>query len=201
DPDAMLIEARKNFDAIAADFSLLMTKFLAVVLTPVFQLIYDGLEVDEEGLEKVREAARDGRIVVIPSHKSHIDYLIISYIFFEYGLVPPHIAAGDNLNFPPVGTMFRRSGAFFIRRQFKGDDLYALCLKRYIGKLLLEGHPIEFFIEGGRSRIGKLLSPRFGMLRMVVDSYLEQPTGPVRIIPCNVAYERVIEGQSHQKEV
>src|SRR5690606_21875069 len=87
------------------------------------------------------------------------------------------------------------------RRQFKGDDLYALCLKRYIGKLLLEGHPIEFFIEGGRSRIGKLLSPRFGMLRMVVDSYLEQPTGPVRIIPCNVAYERVIEGQSHQKEV
>ena len=193
--------ARENLNEIAADFSMLTVKLMAAALTPVWQNIYDGLEVDEEGLDRVRTAARDSSIVVVPSHKSHIDYLIISYIFFQYGLVPPHIAAGDNLDFPPIGSLFRRAGAFFIRRQIKDDPLYKLCLRLYLAKILSEGHGLEFFIEGGRSRTGKLMAPRFGMLRMIVDAFGEGTVDKVKIVPCAVTYERVIEGRSHQAEV
>lgn len=193
--------AREDLDKIAADFRLLAIKFMAVLLSPVFQLIYDGLEVDEEGLERVRQAARDHRIVVIPSHKSHIDYLIVSSVFYQAGLIPPHIVAGDNLDFPPVGALFRRSGAFFIKRTFKGDQVYALALATYIGKILAEGYPIEFFIEGGRSRTGKLLAPRFGVLRMVLDRFLAGDVEKLKIVPVAVTYERVIEAKAHHKEV
>lgn len=193
--------AREDLDKIAADFRLLTIKFMAVLLSPVFQLIYDGLEVDEEGLERVRQAARDHRIVVIPSHKSHIDYLIISSVFYQAGLMPPHIVAGENLDFPPVGALFRRSGAFFIRRSFKGDQVYALALATYMGKILAEGYPIEFFIEGGRSRTGKLLAPRFGVLRMILDRFLCGGFEKLKIVPVAVTYERVIEAGAHQKEL
>jgi glycerol-3-phosphate O-acyltransferase len=194
--------ARHNLDKIAADFSMVMIKFMGAALTPIWRIIYDGLDVDHESLERVRETARHKRVVVIPSHKSHIDYLILSYVFFQRGLLPPHIAAGDNLDFPPVGSIFRRCGAFFMKRSFKGDDVYAACLQHYLGKLLAEGFPLEFFIEGGRSRTGKLLSPRFGLLRMILDSFLERDDIPdIALVPCAVTYERVVEAGGYQKEL
>lgn len=201
DVDALMRDARRMLDKLSSDYTILAVKLFCAALYPIWNLIYDGLEVDEDGLERIRNAARESRLVFIPSHKSHIDYLIISYLFFRRGLIPPHIVAGDNLNFPPVGALLRRSGAFFIRRQFKGDELYNLVVRAYIAKILEEGHNIEFFIEGGRSRTGKLLPPRFGILRMILDAHLRNPSITLKLVPVSVSYERVIEAGAHQAEL
>ena len=120
--------------------------------------------------ERVREAARDASLVLLPSHKSHIDYLVLSDMLYGHAMMPPVIAAGDNLSFWPIGVLLRRGGAFFIRRSFQGDALYPVLVEAYVRKLLAEGFTIEFFLEGGRSRIGKPLPPKYGLLSMVFES-------------------------------
>jgi glycerol-3-phosphate O-acyltransferase len=193
--------ARKNLDEIAADFSLFAIKVFSAGLTPVWNQIYDGIEIDVDGLEHVRDVARHKRIVLVPSHKSHVDYLVISYVFYPHGLLPPHIAAGVNLSFWPLGPIFRRSGAFFLRRTFVGDPVYTAVFNAYLVKLLEEGFPIEFFIEGTRSRTGKLNPPKYGMLNMIVDAGITGNVEDVAFIPVSVAYENIIEGSSYRQEL
>ncbi len=199
-PDAAR-SARRMLEEIGADFSLLAVKLFSAALTPVFNQIYDGIEVDLDGLDRVRDVARRHRIVLVPSHKSHVDYLVISYVFFRHGLLPPHIAAGVNLNFWPIGGLFRRSGAFFLRRSFSDDPLYATVFNAYLVKLLEEGFPIEFFIEGTRSRTGKLNPPKYGMLNMIVDAGLAGEFDDVALVPVSVGYENIIEGSSYRREL
>jgi glycerol-3-phosphate O-acyltransferase len=167
----------------------------------VWNRIYDGLIVDKEGLERVREAAREATLVLVPSHKSHVDYLVLSDVLYANALSPPLIAAGENLNFWPAGSLLRRAGAFFIRRSFKGRKLYAALVDAYIRKLLVEGFPIEFFIEGGRSRTGKLLAPKYGLLSMVVDAALLLRGRKVRFVPISIGYEKIVEERSYVHEL
>jgi glycerol-3-phosphate O-acyltransferase len=126
---------------------------------------------------------------------------VLSYFFYERNLMLPVIAAGDNLNFQPVGPIFRRCGAFFIRRSFKGDRLYAAVVDAYVRRLIRDGFPIELFLEGGRSRTGKLLEPKLGLLNMIVDSALGVPMQKVHFVPVSIGYERVIEADSYQREL
>jgi len=171
------------------------------LLDRVWHKIYDGVEVDKEGLERVREAARQGPLILMPSHKSHIDYLVLSDVFYTHQLSPPLIAAGDNLGFFPLGSILRRGGGFFIRRSFKGKKLYSALVDTYMRKLLLDGHHIEVFIEGGRSRTGKLLAPKFGLLSMLVDACLALPGRKVHYVPISVGYELIVEQQSYVDEL
>ena len=194
-------QARKIITEIAADFSPLAIKSLGAILHPVWNTMYDGIEVDYAGLDRVRDVARDQRIVIVPSHKSHVDYLVISYVFYHNGLIPPHIAAGVNLSFWPLGPIFRRAGAFFLRRSFAGDPLYQTLFSSYLVKLLEEGFPIEFFIEGTRSRTGKLAPPRYGMLNMIVEAYRAGNVDKLALVPVSVGYEKVIESDSYRKEL
>ncbi len=152
-------------------------------------------------IERVRAAAKEGTLVLLPSHKSHIDYLILSYVFNEENLQLPLIAAGDNLNFFPLGGIFRRGGAFFIRRSFKGDRLYAAVVDAYIRRLIRDGYPIELFLEGGRSRTGKLLAPKFGLLNMIVDAALGVSQRRAYFVPVSIGYERVVEAGSYEREL
>lgn len=193
--------ARAYFDEIAAAQSLLVIKIFSMILGLIWYRIYDGFEVDEPGLDKVREAGKTSSLIIIPSHKSHIDYLIISYLFYQYGLVPPHIAAGVNLSFFPIGSIFRRSGAFFIRRSFKGEDLYPIVFREYLIALMQQSYPIEFFIEGTRSRTGKLIKPRYGMLEMIVQAFTSGRVDAVTIVPVSVGYEKIIESGSYKREI
>ncbi len=197
----VLARSRRQFDEIAAEPSLLAMKVLSSILSLLWYRIYDGFEVDEPGLERVREAARDSAIVLIPSHKSHIDYLIISYLFYHYGLMIPMVAAGVNLNFWPLGPLFRRAGAFFIRRSFKGDPLYPVVFREYLTKIMEEGYPIEFFIEGTRSRTGKLIKPKYGMLEMIVRSFASGRLDSIKLVPISVGYEKIIEEGAYQSEL
>lgn len=194
-------QARKILREIAADFSPMAIKIMSAVLHPVWNIMYDGIEVDTKGLARVREAARSKRLVIVPSHKSHIDYLVISYVFYHNGLIPPHIAAGVNLSFWPLGPIFRRSGAFFLRRTFSDDYLYATLFRAYMIKLIEEGFPIEFFIEGTRSRTGKLAPPKYGMLDMIVEAFRGGNVTELAIVPVSVGYEKVIEADSYRKEL
>lgn len=198
---ALQVRAASSLQSIAADFSMLMIKVLSSLLTAIFNQIYDGLDIDVDGLESVRDLGRRKRVVLVPSHKSHIDYLVLSYVFYNHSLIPPHIAAGDNLSFWPIGPVFRRAGAFFLRRSFAGDPLYTRIFNAYLVKLLEEGFFIEFFIEGTRSRTGKLNPPKYGMLNMLVDAYAGGGVGDLAFVPVSVGYENVIEGSSYQAEL
>jgi len=196
--------ARKILSEIAAEPKPWAFDLLKTLVGFILSRIFDGFEVDVVGLERVREAARKGPLILVPSHKSHVDYLLLSYLLSEHDLVPPHIAAGANLSFFPLGFIFRRCGAFFLRRSFKGDRLYGVLFRGYVRRLLRESHNIEFFIEGGRSRTGKLLAPRLGLLGMVVEAALEDDGGHARqaqVVPISIGYEKVIEEKSYAREL
>ena len=194
-------EAERDLRRLCADQRPGVVAFLEKVLSWVWTRIYDGLVVDHEGLERVRRAARDGAIVLLPSHKSHVDYLVLSYVLYRHALAPPLIAAGDNLNFWPLGPILRRAGAFFIRRSFRGRRMYAALVDAYVRRLLLEGYAIEFFLEGGRSRTGKLLPPKYGLLSMVVEAALMLRSRKVRFVPISIGYERIVEERSYVHEL
>lgn len=176
-------------------------KGMELLFNWAFHRIYRGIEYDMRDIARLRVASREGTLVLLPSHKSHIDYLILSYIFNEQNLPLPRIAAGDNLNFMPVGPFLRRGGAFFIRRSFQGDKLYATVVDGYVRRLIRDGTTIELFLEGGRSRTGKLLAPKFGLLSMVVDAALAVPQQRVHFVPVSIGYERVIEAGEYQREL
>lgn len=204
-PKALEKRARADLKEIAADPKPWMFDVVGhPILNWVFRKIFDGIEVDHAGLERVRAAARKGPLIIVPSHKSHIDYLVLSYVFLINDLVPPHIAAGANLSFWPLGFFFRRGGAFFLRRSFRGDKLYAAVFRAYVRKLLREGFNVEFFIEGGRSRTGKLLAPKLGLMGMIVDAALDDDGRHARdahVVPISIGYEKVIEEKSYAKEL
>ncbi len=180
---------------------LFVAKGLEYLLDWAFSNLYRGIEFNPRDIERIRKASREGSLILLPSHKSHIDYLILSYFFYVRNLPLPRIAAGDNLNFMPVGPLFRRGGAFFIRRSFKGDRLYAAVVDAYVRRLIRDGFPIELFLEGGRSRTGKLLSPKFGLLNMIVEAAMAVPQQEVFFVPVSIGYERVVEADSYQREV
>ncbi|HEY2369317.1 MAG TPA: 1-acyl-sn-glycerol-3-phosphate acyltransferase [Polyangiaceae bacterium] len=163
--------------------------------------MYTELEVDTEGIERLRKVAKEGTIVLLPSHKSHIDYIVLTYVLYHHHLQTPLIAAGDNLNFAPMGPILRRAGAFFIRRSFKGDRLYQAVVDAYMRKLLRDGWPLEFFLEGGRSRTGKLLPPKLGLLNIIVDAALGLTETKTFFVPISIGYERLVEEQAFVSEV
>lgn len=198
--ESVMQRARAMLLHMAADFRFQWLEGFALTISLVFQRLFRGVVVDTEGLNAIREAARYGPMVLVPAHRSHIDYLLLSLIFYTHGLIPPHITAGDNLSFWPMGPIFRHSGAFFIRRSVRGDVLYQAVLAQYIRKLLKEGYWVEFFIEGTRSRSGKSLSPRYGILKMIVDAVASGAAPDANLVPAAVTYEKVIEEKSYHAE-
>ncbi len=193
--------ARKQLKRLCAKQSLFVVDLMHRFLTWVWSKMYDGVDLDKEGLERVRAAAHDASLVLLPSHKSHIDYLVLSDVLYGNALMPPVIAAGDNLSFWPVGILLRRGGAFFIRRNFSEDTLYPALVEAYMRKLMAEGFTIEFFLEGGRSRIGKPLPPKYGLLSMVFDSATKLRGTKVKFVPVSIGYERIIEERSFVHEL
>ncbi len=193
--------ARKQLKHLCAKQSLFVVDLMHRFLTWVWSKMYDGVDLDKEGLERVREAAHDASLVLLPSHKSHIDYLVLSDMLYGNALMPPLVAAGDNLSFWPIGILLRRGGAFFIRRDFHDDTLYPVLVEAYMRKLLAEGFTLEFFLEGGRSRIGKPLPPKYGLLSMIVDSAVKLRGTKVKLVPISIGYERIIEERSFVHEL
>lgn len=191
--------AAKYAASIAADVSYTVIRIMDVVLSWLWNRIYNGVRI--RGLNRVKKLAEDHEIVYVPCHRSHMDYLLLSYSLYNQGLNVPHIAAGENLNMPIVGGILRRGGAFFIRRRFGGDKLYTAVFNEYIHNVFARGYPVEYFIEGGRSRTGRMRDPATGTLAMTVRSHLRDPSRPIVFIPVYIGYEKVLESRSYLGEL
>ena len=184
---------------IASDYTYTVIRFLEVVLSWFWNKIYDGVKVSH--IEGVQNIAQGAEIVYVPCHRSHIDYLLLSYLLFRNGLTTPHVAAGINLNMPVIGNLLRRGGAFFMRRTFKGNPLYTAVFNEYLHTLFSKGFPVEYFVEGGRSRTGRMLQPKTGMLAITVRSFLRSSSRPIVFVPVYIGYERVLEGRTYLGEL
>jgi glycerol-3-phosphate O-acyltransferase len=187
-------------EEIAANFSYEAIRVTDRVLGFTWNRLYQGINV--HNAERIRQLAHEGHeLVYVPCHRSHMDYLLLSYVLYHQGLVPPHIAAGINLNFWPAGPIFRRLGAFFIRRTFRGNKLYSTVFREYLGELFSRGYSVEYFVEGGRSRTGRLLDPKTGTLSMTIQAMLRGGTRPITLVPIYIGYEHVMEVGTYAKEL
>ncbi len=194
-------KADSYVDEIQSNYSQWWINLYYIVLTWMFKNIFEGIVIDDKGLRKVKEASKKAPLIMVPCHKSHLDYLILSYVMYTNNMPCPHIAAGKNLSFFPLGTIFRGGGAFFLRRTFKGVPLYSKVFSAYVEKLILEGFNIEFFIEGGRSRTGKLLSPKIGLLSIIIDAFKKGICDDLIFVPISFSYDRVLEEGSYLHEI
>ena len=191
--------ARRAATGIASDMSYPVIRFLDRLLTWLWHRIYEGVRV--AGIEKFERLAATHTLIYTPCHRSHLDYLLLSYVLFHRGFMLPHVAAGDNLDLPLVGRILRGGGAFFMRRQFGADPVYAAVFSEYLYQMFRRGHAVEYFVEGGRSRTGRLLPAHTGMLRMTIDAYRRGLPRPPVFVPVYFGYEKVIEANAYLDEL
>ena len=191
--------AERYFDEIAANFHGSYFSVVAFLFNRIWPRVFQGFEY--EGLDKVVECVKEHPVVLVPCHRSHFDYLILSYLFHANFLSPPHIAAGINMAFWPFGSLFRGAGAYFIRRTFDGNILYKTVFRNYLTFLIRDGYTQEFFIEGGRSRTGKILTPKLGMLSAVVNAFVGGVRRDLYLVPVSIHYGRIVEEEAYKREL
>ena len=184
---------------IFSDCTQISQELMKRLLNTFWNRFFSGIKVFN--LDPVKKIALSHQLVYVPCHRSHVDYLLLSYVIFHEGLALPYIAAGNNLDMPVIGRLLRGGGAFFIRRSFKDNPLYSAIMKEYVFELVSMGVPIEYFIEGGRSRTGRLLKPKLGMLSMTLEGWIKAQNKPLAFIPVYVGYEKLIEGRSYIGEL
>ncbi|MFM8313181.1 MAG: 1-acyl-sn-glycerol-3-phosphate acyltransferase [Deltaproteobacteria bacterium] len=201
DNKKVMMTAYQNLTEIVANYTYRFIEVMEVFLSWLFNRVFEGLVVNRDDITRLRETMKTKPVVFVSCHRSHLDYLVVPYVLFTEDMVTPHIAAGVNLSFWPVGYFLRKGGAFFIRRSFRGDELYSLLLKKYIEFLLKNRHNIKFFIEGTRSRSGKMLPPAYGILKMILESYRSRSLEDIALVPVSIVYDEVFEEGSYTKEL
>lgn len=190
--------AIKLMKEISANYSY----FFIWITDRVIQKLWNKLYIHIKGNENIRDLIlTKTNVIYVPCHRSHIDYLLISYVLYHEGLVTPHIASGINLNFWPIGCVLRKLGAFFIRRTFNVNKFYSSIFREYLNELFKYGYSIEYFIEGGRSRTGYLLNPKTGILALTLQALIKNNEKKVVLIPIYIAYDTLIEANSYSKEL
>ncbi len=191
-PEKVTREASRDLREIAATHSPYVIDLVAHGIRLLYTRGYgESLHYDRAQLEATKALAQQHPVVFLPSHKSNLDHLVLQYALHENGHPPNHTAGGINMNFFPIGQLVRRSGVFFIRRSFKDDPVYKFVLQHYIDYLVEKRFTLEWYVEGGRSRTGKLLPPRFGMLAYVVDAYRRGKAEDVMLVPVSIAYDQI----------
>ena len=194
-------DVERTIEHIAARFSFRILKMLALACRFLWNQIFSGVDVREEDIERLREAVRTGTPIVVPSHRSHLDYLLLGSQCYEYGLVLPYVVAGENLSFFPLGPMFRGSGAFFIKRSFKSDPIFPVIFERYVRLLIREEIPVEFFIEGAFQN-RKIAPSKTGYVGDGLRSAVHMRSDRIlSILPVAFSYEQIAEEKSYAKEL
>ncbi len=192
-------QALRHARTIASDMSHTTIRVLSRILRWFWNRIYDGIET--RGIHHLEAVSATHTLIYVPSHRSHLDYLLLSYLLYYEGFMIPHIAAGDNLNQPVLGSILRRGGAFFMRRSFRGDPLYTAVFNEYLYQVYRRGHSVEFFPEGGRTRSGRTMPAKFGLLKMTLEHQLRGLPKPLAFVPVYFSYEKVVEGSSYLSEL
>ncbi len=191
--------ARRYCREIFADCTQLTIEIMIRLLRFFWGRYYAGI--DTYNIDRVKQTALTHQLVYVPCHRSHVDYLLLSFVIYHENLALPYIAAGNNLDIPFIGRILRGGGAFFIRRSFKDNPVYSAVIRSYVERLIALGVPLEYFIEGGRSRTGRMLKPKLGMLNMTVDAFLRTQSRPLAFVPVYIGYERLMEGKSYLGEM
>lgn len=193
------LQARRYLNEIVANCTNITIQVMQRGLTAFWNRFYSGIQVSHS--DSLKDIALSHELIYVPCHRSHIDYLLLSYVIYFEGFAIPYIAAGRNLNMPIIGSILRGGGAFFIRRSFKGNQLYSTVMFEYVAELVSKGVAIGYFIEGGRSRTGRLLQPKPGMLSMTVRGFLKYQRKPVAFVPVYIGYEKLLESKAYQAEL
>ncbi len=184
-------EAVSNLKEIAASHSPLVIDLAANLINWLRRQGYGSVNYDADHLNRLYELGEQHPLIFLPSHKSQLDRLMLQFMLWETDRPPNHTAGGINLNFFPIGQIIRRSGVFFIRRTFKDKPTYKFALQSYIDFLIEKRFPIEWYLEGERSRSGKLLPPKFGMLRYVTDALERGKAEDIMLLPVSIAYDQI----------
>lgn len=194
-------QMESEYGLIAANFRWWVVRASDVALRIVWTRVFSGVDVRPEDVERMRDAMRSGSMVMVPCHKSHADYILLSWVAYDHNLIVPHVIAGANLAIWPISIFLRSVGGFFIKRRFAGERLHPAIFSRYLSELIFRGYPVEFYIEGGRTRSGKLLPPKVGVLGMVFNSAERRPHDhKVTLLPISLAYEQVAEEGAYTRE-
>ncbi len=195
-------EFLKIFNEIHGKFNEGLVDKTLKVLDKTLLKLYDGVHLETPYGFDLKELSEKNHIVLVPNHQSHADYIALTYMFYKTFKTPVYVAGGINLNIFLFGSFFRNTGAFFIRRRFKDDDKYKIGFEAYIYALLKTNKIVEFFFEGGRSRTGKLLPPRFGLFHMLLEAHSKiNDEKPLMFIPVSIAHEFVPEEKAHAREL
>ncbi|MBI5252472.1 MAG: 1-acyl-sn-glycerol-3-phosphate acyltransferase, partial [Desulfomonile tiedjei] len=193
--------AESYVDEIAANQSFQLHHFLYYILKWLFWKVFDGTDLRESDFVRLKKTNAQGSLIYVSSHKSHFDYLLVGFLSFINQMAIPYMAAGKNLSFWPIGPVLRNAGAFFIRRTFRGLGLYTHVFSAYLKVLVKENTNVNFYIEGGRSRTGKLISPRVGMLAFLLQTIEEGAVQDLNFVPTFIGYDQVPEEKSYLREL
>ena len=199
EPIAMA-RARYYLREIAASHSPFVIDLIANFIHWIYSQGYGGIRYDPRRIEEIAQLGRDHPVAFLPSHRSNLDRLALQFMLWENDLPPNHTAGGINMNFLPVGPLIRRTGVFFIRRSFSDNELYKYVVKTYLDYLIEKRFPLEWYLEGGRSRSGKLRPPRFGMLSWVVDSVRDGKADDLYLLPISIAYDQIQDIDAYAAE-
>lgn len=195
-------KVKKLFKEIHGEFSPTLVKSTMKFLDATFLKLYDGINLEIPKGMDFRELREKYHIILVPNHQSHADYIALTYCIYKNFEVPVRVAAGINLNVFPLGQFFGKGGAFFIRRTFTSDHLYKLTFEAYVYWLLQTNQIVEFFFEGGRTRTGKLLPPKFGLFQMLLEGHSQlKDSKPLMFIPVSLAHEHIPEEKAHAREL
>uniref|UniRef100_G1NHV4 Dihydroxyacetone phosphate acyltransferase n=1 Tax=Meleagris gallopavo TaxID=9103 RepID=G1NHV4_MELGA len=202
-PDIIQEEATEILDEMGHSMQLGTVRFFAFTLSKIFKQLFQRVCVNEEGMQRLQRAIQEHPVVLLPSHRSYVDFLMLSYLLYTYDLALPVIAAGiDFLGMKIVGELLRRAGAFFMRRSFGGNRLYWAVFAEYVKTMLRNGYaPIEFFLEGTRSRTAKTLTPKFGLLSIVMEPFFKREVFDTYLVPISISYERILEESLYAYEL
>ncbi|CAN5176710.1 glycerol-3-phosphate 1-O-acyltransferase [soil metagenome] len=199
-PKMALARARHYLREMAASHSPFLIDLIANGIHWLIKQGYGGIVYDHERVAELNAIGRELPLAFLPAHRSNLDRLSLQFLKWENDLPPNHTAGGINMNSFPVGPLIRRTGVFFIRRTFKENELYKFVLRSYIDYLVENRFPLEWYMEGGRSRSGKLLPPRFGLLAYVVESWKRGKSEDVMLVPVSIVYDQIQDLSSYTDE-
>ena len=185
-------EASADLDSLVASMSPIAVDLLSGALRPLHARAWE-VQADTAGLERLRELNRRHALVFLPSHRSYADSLLLADVLAGHDFPRNHVLGGDNLCFWPIGPLAKRAGIVFIRRSFGDDEIYKLALREYLGYLLAKRFNLEWYMEGGRSRTGKLRPPRYGLLTYLAEAVERDRAEDAYLVPVSITYDQLRE--------
>ena len=155
---------------------------------------------DQEVVEKLRQIVREYPSMLLWTHKTYLDGMVLPKLLYDNDFPMPHMFGGANLNFPGLGFLLHRSGTIFIRRSFQDNELYKMTLRHYVGYLMGKRFPMNWAFEGTRSRLGKLMPPRYGLLKYVLEACDATDARDIHIIPISISYDLIRDVEEYATE-